>query len=87
VQPLLQLEEPELLLHRRETTDPQDYYRDDDDHGSVNEEEEEESNTTGKSQSHIWHNSRALFVLSGCLITTTRQNIRSLAGKFTQGNI
>lgn len=51
VQPLLQLDETELLLQRRETADHQDYYRDDDDHGTTAEEEEEESNSTGKLQS------------------------------------
>jgi hypothetical protein len=52
VQPLLQYEEQEFLLQRRDTANQQDFYRDDD-HGSVIEEEEEETNTTGKSRNHI----------------------------------
>jgi hypothetical protein len=50
VQPLLQLKEPELLLHRRETADQEDYYPDDSDRGSINEEDEEETNSTGKTR-------------------------------------
>jgi hypothetical protein len=74
VQPLLQLEEPEFLLQRRETADQQDYYRDED-HGSVNEEEEEETNTTGKTQNHVCHNSRVLLMLTGFLCHHMAQNM------------
>jgi hypothetical protein len=83
VQPLLQLEEPEVLLQRRETAEQQDYYRDED-HGSVNEEEEEETNTTGRPQNHVCRNSRVLLMLTVSVITTWH-NTWPLTGNITEG--